>query len=143
MMAMPDDISKAEFAFPGPLRDRLVEAIMNGTKSATTSILVEYSIGDEPLPAVGAMQAVVDSDDAVVAIIETLGVDIVRLADVGIGHARDEGEGHDSVASWRSGHEAFWHSVEFREFACDPNFTVNDDTLVVMERFRVIQKLGS
>lgn len=31
------DLPKAEFAFPGPLRDQLVAAILDGTKTSTTS----------------------------------------------------------------------------------------------------------
>ena len=33
----------AEFAFPGPLRDRLIAAILDGTKTSTSSTLLEYS----------------------------------------------------------------------------------------------------
>lgn len=141
-MTTAGDFPIAEFAFPGPLRDRLVRAILAGTKTSTTSTLVEYSIEDEPLPVVGARQTVVDSDHSAVAIIQTVAVEIVRLADVGVEHARDEGEGHVTVASWRSGHEAFWHSAEMREFLKNPTFAVDDDTLVVLERFQLIQTRG-
>ena len=137
-MTTRGELPIAEFAFPGPLRDLLVAAILSGMKTATTSTFVEYSIENKPLPVVGARQLVVGSDGAAVAIIETTGVDVVRLADVGIVHARGEGEGYSTVESWRRGHEAFWHRAEFREFLGDPTFTVDDDTLVVVEQFRVI-----
>jgi hypothetical protein len=42
------------------------------------------------------------------------------------------------VAQWRSGHEEFWHSPEIRAELGDPDFTVNDETLVVAERFRLV-----
>ena len=131
----------AEFGFPGPLRERLIAAILAGTKTSTSSTLVEYSIGDEQLPIIGNKQTVVDSDDAAVAIIQTVAVEIVRLADVGLEHARDEGEGFVSVAAWRRGHEAFWHGTEMRAFLNSPTFTVDDDTLVVLERFQLIEAL--
>ena len=132
----------AEFAFPGPLRERLIAAILDGTKTSTSSMLLEYSIENEPLPVIGARQTVVDSYNSAVAIIRTVAVQIIRLADVGIEHARAEGEGFVSVAAWRTGHEAFWHSTELKAHLKDPTFTVDDDTLVVLERFQVIQLLG-
>ncbi|TFC45895.1 ASCH domain-containing protein [Cryobacterium shii] len=132
----------AEFGFAGPLRERLIAAILAGTKTSTSSTLVEYSIEDEQLPTIGNKQTVVDSNEAAVAIIQTVAVEIVRLADVGLEHVRDEGEGFDSVAAWRRGHEAFWHSTEMRAFLNSPTFTVDDDTLVVLERFQLIEALG-
>jgi uncharacterized protein YhfF len=67
-------------------------------------------------------------------------VRVVRLADVDLRHAIDEGEGYESVAQWRAGHERFWHSPQAREELEDPGFTVNDDTLVVAERFRLVAR---
>ncbi|MGB6052459.1 MAG: ASCH domain-containing protein, partial [Rhodococcus sp. (in: high G+C Gram-positive bacteria)] len=79
----------------------------------------------------------VDSNGAVVGIIETVGVDVTRLRDVTVEHARDEGEGHTTVAQWRAAHERFWHSDAVRCELGDPTFTVDDDTPVVLERFRL------
>ncbi|MFG2103625.1 ASCH domain-containing protein [Micromonospora echinaurantiaca] len=133
-----DDLPRAEFAFPGPLRDKLVSAILSGAKTSTTGLLVGYERANEPLPEVGQRSAVVDSADRPVAVIEVTEVRVVRLADVDLRHALDEGEGDESVAQWRAGHEAFWHSPEVRAELGDPGFTVDDDTLVVAERFRLV-----
>jgi LPPG:FO 2-phospho-L-lactate transferase len=139
----PADLPIAEFAFPGPLRDQLVAAILTGAKTSTTSTLVEYSIEHEPLPRVGGRQVVVDSFERPIAIIETTAVRVVRLAEVDLEHAFDEGEGHTSVAEWRAGHEAFWHSPEMRDYLNEPDFTVTDDTPVVLERMRVVRLLSN
>ena len=45
-----EDLPVAEFAFPGPLRDQLVAAILDGSKTTTTGLLVEYEREAEPLP---------------------------------------------------------------------------------------------
>ncbi|SCL20807.1 Uncharacterized protein YhfF [Micromonospora nigra] len=135
------DLPKAEFAFPGPLRDQLVAAILSGAKTSTTGLLIEYERDGDPLPVAGARSVVVDSDDRPVAVIEVTGVRVVRLADVDLAHARDEGEGYASVARWRAGHEGFWHGSEFRAYLGDPEFTVDDDTYAVLERFRVVERL--
>ena len=65
---------------------------------------------------------------------------VVPLADVDLAHARDEGEGDRTVAAWRQGHERFWHSPEVRGEIGDADFTVDDATPVVLERFRVVRR---
>ena len=54
-------------------------------------------------------------------------------------HALGEGKGYASVAEWRAGHEQFWQSAEMRQAPGDPAFTVDDDTLVVAQAFRLIR----
>ena len=76
-----------ECAFSGSLRDRLVAAILDGTKTSTSSTLLEYSTEKDLLPVIGARQTVVDSHNSAVAIIQTVAVEIIRLADVSIAHA--------------------------------------------------------
>ncbi|MET8348679.1 MULTISPECIES: ASCH domain-containing protein [unclassified Micromonospora] len=140
-MGVVDDLPRAEFAFPGPLRDKLVAAILSGAKTSTSALLVGYERANEPLPEAGQRSAVVDSDDRRVAVIELTEVRVLRLADVDLQHALDEGEGDESVAQWRAGHETFWHSAEVREELGDPGFTVDDDTLVVTQRFRLVHTI--
>ncbi|MER6756878.1 ASCH domain-containing protein [Micromonospora echinofusca] len=133
-----DDLPAAEFAFPGPLRDSLVAAILAGTKTSTSSLVLGYERSDEPMPEVGQRSAVLDSAGQRVAVIEVTEVRVVRLGDVDLRHALDEGEGYESVAQWRAGHETFWHSAEVRAELGDPGFTVHDDTPVLLERFRLL-----
>lgn len=38
------------------------------------------------------------------------------------------------------GREHFWHGVEMREYLQDPAFTVTDGTVVVLERFRLVNQ---
>ena len=38
------NLPKDEFAFPGPERDRLVEAILNGRKAAATRLMAENTL---------------------------------------------------------------------------------------------------
>lgn len=131
-------LRRAKFAFPGPLRDKLVRAILDGHKVSTTGLAREYELGFEPWPEVGQRSVVVDSADRPVAVIETTDVRVVPLARVDIEHAIDEGEDHASLAEWRRDHEAFWHSPEMRSELNDPTFCADDDTPVVLELFRVI-----
>jgi uncharacterized protein YhfF len=134
-----EDLPAAEFAFPGPLRDQLVAAILGGTKTTTTGLVADYEHEGEPLPRPGLRQAVVDSAGDRIAVIETTAVRVIRLGDVDLAHAVGEGEGYHSVAEWRTGHEQFWHSPEVRAALGDPDFTVDDDTLVVAQTFRLLE----
>jgi len=134
----PEDLPVAEFAFPGPLRDQLVAAILAGAKTTTTGLVADYEHEGDPLPWAGLRQAVTDSAGNRVAVIETTAVRVIRLADVDLAHALGEGEGFTSVAEWRAGHEQFWHSAEYRAALGDPGFTVDDETLVVAQAFRLL-----
>jgi uncharacterized protein YhfF len=137
----PEELPIAEFAFPGPLRDQLVAAILAGSKTTTTGLVADYEHEGEPLPRPGLRQAVVDSAGDRVAVIETTAVRVIRLADVDLAHAVGEGEGYNSVAEWRAGHERFWHSPDMRAALDDPQFTVNDDTRVVAQTFRFLERV--
>jgi steroid delta-isomerase-like uncharacterized protein len=132
------ELRVAEFAFPGPLRDQLVAAIVSGAKTTTTGVIADYEHEGEPLPRPGQREVVVDSDGRPVTVIETVAVRVIRLGDVDLAHALAEGEGYTSVAQWRAGHERFWHSQEMRDALDDPSFTVEDDTMVVALEFRVV-----
>ena len=122
-------LPRAKFAYPGPLRDRLVAAILDGAKTATTSLLADYEREGVALPESGARSVVVDSADRPVAVIEVTSVRVVPLKDVDLAHVVAEGEADATVVAWRAAHERFWRSG---------GSTVDDRTLVVLERFRLV-----
>jgi uncharacterized protein YhfF len=140
-MTDADSLPIVEFAFPGELRNRLVAAILAGEKTSTTSTLREYSVEGEPLPVVGELTALIDSRDRRVAILETTAVAIVRLADVDLPHAIDEGEGYTTIEDWRASHVGFWESPEMRDYLGELFLPMDDDTQVVLQRFRVVEVL--
>jgi uncharacterized protein YhfF len=125
------------FAFPGPERDRLVDAVLKGEKTATSSLLAEWLLDDQELPAVGDRRKVLDSDDNPVAVIETTAVDVIRLGDVDLALAHDEGEGFESVADWRRAHERFWTKEVMPRLPSSMAGPLIDDAKVVVVRFRL------
>ncbi|MFJ9691786.1 ASCH domain-containing protein [Kitasatospora sp. NPDC101183] len=142
----PDDprvaaLPPCEFAFPGPLRDQLVAAVLSGAKTSTTGLVADYEHEGEPLPQAGKTASVLDSDGRAVAVIETTEVRVVPLREVDLQHAIDEGEDYSTLAGWRAAHEEFWSSPELLAALDDPGFTVDDSTLVVLERFRLVADL--
>ncbi|WP_261252218.1 ASCH domain-containing protein [Bifidobacterium polysaccharolyticum] len=131
------NLPKDEFAFPGPERDRLVEAILDGRKTATTSLMAEFIHDHEPLPSSGRQTILVNSDNQPVAVLRYASVSVIRLGVVTWQHVLNEGEGYKSPAEWREAHESFWTSENMRQALDDPDFTVDDQTLVVLETFHV------
>ena len=126
------------FAFPGPERDRLVSAVLKGEKTATSSLLAEWLLDDQELPAVGERRDVLDSADKPVAVIETTAVEVIRLGEVDLALAREEGEDFDSVADWRSAHERFWSEEVMPRLPAELAGPLNDDAKVVVVRFRLV-----
>jgi uncharacterized protein YhfF len=85
----------------------------------------------------------VDSAERPVAVVETESVRVARLADVDDQHAIDEGEGYANAHEFRVAHERFWNGYidDLRNRLGDPGFALGDDTVVVLQRFRVIEGL--
>ena len=138
----PARLPLAEFAFPGPLRERLVAAILGGEKTTTTGLHEEYLREGRPLEEPGQRSLVIDSDGRPVAVIETLEVELRRFADVELQFAIDEGEGFETVAAWRDAHVRFFTSPEMVAALGDPPVMIDDDTIVVCETFRVVEIVG-
>jgi uncharacterized protein YhfF len=131
------------FAFPGPLRDELTALALAGTKTTTAGLLVDFEVEGTKPPTPGTREVLVDSNDQPVAVVETITCRVARLADVDDQHAIDEGEGYANEAEFRVAHERFWnsHIDDLRTALGDPGFTLDDDTLVVLERFRIVERL--
>ena len=102
-----------ELGSPGEMRDRLVALVLDGVKTATAGLLVEWQLDAEPLPRPGDRWAL------------------------------DEGEGFASVAQWRADHERFWSAYvdELRARSGDRTWAIDDDTPLVLERFRLLQRV--
>lgn len=142
--ALPEEyagLPAGEFAFPGELRDRLVAAILDGSKTTTSGLFLELEVDGEELARPGDRKVVVDSDGRPVAVIETTDIRVLSLAEVDLRHALDEGEGFDGVEQWRRDHEDYWHSAQYGEAIGQPGFTTDDATLVIAQRFRLVRDL--
>ncbi|WNB84690.1 ASCH domain-containing protein [Cellulomonas sp. ATA003] len=116
------------------LADALLDLVLAGTKTATSTALWELTDAGVPTPEPGDLSIVVDGRGHPRALVRTTAVSVVRFADVDAEHARLEGEGEDdrSLASWRVEHERY-----LRRVAAPSGRTVDGDTPVVLERFEV------
>jgi uncharacterized protein YhfF len=144
-MSTADDLAGLHrwgFAYPGPLRDELTALALAGTKTTTAGLYAESVAEGEVMPGPGDREVLLDSAERPVAIVETVETRVVRLADVDDRHAIDEGEGWANAAEFRTAHEDFWNSsIDDLRGLIGPDFAIDDDTLVFLQRFRIVERL--
>jgi ribosomal protein L11 methyltransferase len=135
----------AGFALPGPLRERLSGLVLAGRKTATFDLYDLARFDPHGVPTVGGKWTMHDSHGRPLAHLETVSVQLVRMADVQWQDVDDEGESFTSVTDWRDAHEAFWTPFvdEIRTNTGDPTWHLNDDTIVVCEHFGVAERLAA
>ena len=109
--------------------DELLQLVLDGTKTATSSAFEDYEAEGEPLPEVGGLSIVLDGQGHPRVLIETSEVKIIPFAEVDAEHALLEGEGDHSLAAWKEVHEEFFSTLG------QPLDLMMD---VVLERFRVV-----
>jgi uncharacterized protein YhfF len=107
------------------LRQRLVDAVLAGKKTATAG-LAEL---EEGVPEVGARFTLHDYDDKPVAIVEVTDARVLPAGEVDLQFARDEGEGFESIDDWHAAHERFFE----RE--------IRAETPILAIRFRLAERL--
>ena len=113
------------------LRRRLVDLVLEGTKTATAGLAQDHEPHTaDPLPKAGDRWLLLGFDDEPVAVVETVSASVVPAGEVSLQFARDEGEGFESVADWREAHERFWSEHE-----------ITDETPILCEYFRVVERL--
>ena len=114
------------------MRQRLNALVLAGKKVATAGLWEhDYVSEGEEIDVVGERQALLDDDDAVIAIVEITRVETHRFDDVPWEFADAEGEGFTSIEHWRSGHLGFYERT---------GVSVNPDSLVVCCWFRVLER---
>jgi uncharacterized protein YhfF len=111
------------------LADELLHLVRSGTKRATASLVADLP----ELPRIGTYWIVCDSAGAPSVILRTTELRLVPFHDVDAGFAFDEGEDDRTLASWRTEHRRYFAR---RSAALGVPFT--DDTLILLERFRVV-----
>jgi uncharacterized protein YhfF len=131
------------FAFPGPLRDALTALALDGTKTATSSLAVDFVVEGAMPARAGDLEVLLDSAGQPVAIVEITKVALSTIALVDDEFALAEGEGFADAAEWREAHERFWNGYigDLRTGLRDPGFELTDSTVVVCEWFRVVERL--
>lgn len=106
--------------------DKLIELVLNGEKTATTSLYNE-----EKIPKVGDISVIVYDNGNDACMIENIDVIITEFKNITKDLAYLEGEGDKSLKYYRKSHIDYFKTI-------DKNF--NDDTKVVFEIFKLLKK---
>ncbi|WP_335696126.1 ASCH domain-containing protein [Sporosarcina ureae] len=117
------------------MADELAKLVVEGTKTATSSNYTLYELEDEPLPAVGLHNIILDGNGIAVAIVENVSVEVIPFNEVTEEHAYLEGEGDRSLHYWKKVHEEF-----FTNELKDVNQVFYHELPVVCETFKLLYK---
>lgn len=112
--------------------DRLLQLVLDGTKTATASAREDYDLDDGPLPQPGVLGILLDGHGRPRALVATTHVEVVPFDQVDEEHAYAEGEGDRTLASWRADHQDFFSRVDPRGRG------FHAEMPVVLERFTVL-----
>ncbi len=129
----PDTYDAWPFGASKQHADDLAQLVLEGKKTATSSNYIMYQVESDSIPYVGLYNIILDGNDAPVAILKTVEVNIMPFEEVSEEHAYLEGEGDRSLKYWRKVHQAFFER-ELNEI----NQTFNEQILVVCERFELV-----
>jgi uncharacterized protein YhfF len=122
------------FGDAGPMRRRLTQLALTGTKVATAGLWQQdYLDQDEAVEVPGERQALLGDDEQVVAIIEITRVETHRMSAVPWEFAQAEGEGFESTEHWRTGHSSYYAKHDIH---------VDDETMFVCVWFRIAERRG-
>lgn len=121
----------------GANADLLAELVLQGRKTATSSLYELYLHEQEPLPQTGQCNVILNSRGEAVCVIRTTAVYVSAFNKVAPFHAAKEGEGDGSLAYWRAEHEAFF-TKELNAIGKEFTKTVP----VVCEEFELIYPKG-
>ena len=109
-------------------------AILNGTKTATSSPFWDYS--NSEIPFVGALSILLDGKGLARAIVETERVEVMPFGSVDEEFARAYGEGDRTLEWWRSEIGAWYRASATRH-----GKAFSDDTLIIGEWIAVVRRL--
>lgn len=118
------------------LSTELALLVRDGPKRATAGLLSDYEEKTQgaALPQPGDLGVILDGAGSPICVIQTTGVEIRRFGDVDESFAWDEGEGDRTLSWWRQAH---------RRYFSEQGTSVDDDTLMVLERFELLWPTSS
>lgn len=117
----------------GSESDKLAELVLQGVKTATSSLYALYEIGQEPLPEEGDYSVILDSNAEAKCIIITTKVYVTSFDKVTEKHAYKEGEGDRSLEYWRKSHREF-----FADCLREVGLFFDETMDIVCEEFEVV-----
>lgn len=137
-----ENLPAFELIEPGTLREKLNDAVLRGTKTATSRLLVLDEMAHCPAEPAGSRMRLLDSNSATAAIIEITRTLVLTLGEVGPEVAGAEGEWFANVDQWRTAHTRYWNSKlpDIRLHLSDDEWQINEETPVIVRFFTHIKE---
>lgn len=116
--------------------DDLLRLVINGAKTATSSLYESYKQKNIPLPKKGEKSIVADYGGREKCLIKITNVRIKPFGKISESFAKKEGEGDKSLEYWKKTHEKFFEKrlKKYRK-------KLDKKTLIVCQEFKVIKIL--
>jgi uncharacterized protein YhfF len=140
LQSLPDNVEPPahyigafSFGFSPEDAASIAQLVLNGTKTATGSVLWSYEYDKKPVPRVGDYWVVQDGRSVPVGIIQTTDVSLIPFDEVPECYAWEGGEGDRTMETWRS---IYWRYIidECERIGLEPS----QKTPLIMERFKVV-----
>ena len=123
------------FCFTEDVAAELLELVLSGKKTATTSSLLAFEKANEPVPTVGSFSIITDFHGNPHCVIETTSITTLKFSEMTFELCRLEGE-DDNLESWQRNHRKF-----FTEDGKEVGYEFSEDMPVIFEEFKVVYKI--
>lgn len=120
----------SSFSF-GVKADELAKLVVEGKKTATSSLLYNYQLENESIPKEGQYFIITNSEDEPVAIIKNIEIRITPFKNVSHDIAKLEGEG--DLKKWKEDHNQF-----FTNLLGEYELSFSTDHKVITEIFELL-----
>ncbi len=119
----------------GASPDKLLDLVLKGEKTGTSSLYNLYEMENEPIPKKGDYSIILNSKNEACCIIQNIDIEVIPFCEVTKEHAFKEGEGDKSLEYWRNEHIIF-----FEDCLKDMKDKFSENTLVVYEEFKLVYR---
>lgn len=120
------------FGYNEELADSLLELVLSGRKTATSSSYPAYEVAGDRLPEAGDLSIITNWQGEPVCVIENTAVTVIPFNEMTYEICRREGE-DETLESWKNNHR-----IAFTMGSKDEGYTFTEDMPVVFEDFRVV-----
>lgn len=117
------------------MANELAALVLEGKKTATSSLYKLFELGNEVFPYAGLHNIILDGSGKAIVIIETTEVKIIPFDEVSAEFAYLEGEGDRSLKYWQDVHEIF-----FKRELEGTGMEFDRKMQVVCEKFKLVYK---
>ncbi|QQK08471.1 ASCH domain-containing protein [Miniphocaeibacter halophilus] len=120
----------------GTSPDKLLELVLSGEKTGTSSLYRLYEFTNESIPKEGEYSIILNSKGKAICIVKNTKVEIIPFKEIRKEHAFKEGEGDKSLNYWKKVHREFFIG-ELNKLG----EKFSEDILVVFEEFKLMYSI--